>query len=389
MHPAFEVAGVLNAHWPRVQHSSLNTWQLRTLDAVRRCRSASMGSHADGCTSCGYLRISYNSCRNRHCPKCQGMQREKWIQARQEELLPVPYFHVVFTLPDTLNKLCMHKPKAMYDLLFATSWSVLNSFGNDPKWLGAQTGMISILHTWGQTLTLHPHLHCIVPGGGLTKAGKWKMAKSAGKYLFNVKAMSTVFRGKFIAALKEQLPQQMDKAFANILYKHDWVVYAKRPFTGPQSVIEYLGRYTHKIAISNHRIKGMDDNTISFSYKDYKQAAVKKEMTVEATEFIRRFSLHILPKGFVRIRHYGILSSTSKKAAAINIKEQLPQVSKPVVTRPAPQPYNPNECPCCRKETMQTIMRFNRRGPPADWQQLAKDLLACIINIEEIKKEAA
>jgi Putative transposase/Transposase zinc-binding domain len=382
MQPAFEVADVLNAHWSRVQHSSLNTWQLRTLDAVRRCRSASMGSHADGCTSCGHLRISYNSCRNRHCPKCQGRQREQWIQARQEELLPVAYFHVVFTLPDTLGKLCMHKPRAMYDMLFATAWSVLNSFGNDPKWLGAQAGMISILHTWGQTLTLHPHLHCIVPGGGLTRTGKWKSAKSNGKYLFNVKAMGIAFRGRFIAALKELLSRQMDKAFINALYKHNWVVYAKRPFTGPQSVVEYLGRYTHKIAISNHRLKGMDKAGVRFSYKDYKHGSVKKEMTLDAAEFIRRFSQHILPKGFVRIRHYGILSSTSKKVAGIIIKEQLPQAPKSVVTRPAPKPYNPNECPCCKKETMETIMRFNRRGPPADWQQLAKNLLECIITYE-------
>jgi hypothetical protein len=245
--------------------------------------------------------------------------------------------------------------------------------------------MISILHTWGQTLTLHPHLHCIVPGGGLTKAGKWKHAKSKGKYLFNVKAMGIAFRGRFIAALKVLLPGEMDKPFVNTLYKHRWVVYAKRPFTAPKSVVEYLGRYTHKIAISNHRIKGMGQTGITFSYKDYKHGSIKKEMTLDGVEFIRRFSLHILPKGFVRIRHYGILSSTAKKAAAITITAQLPEASKPVITRPAPQLYNPNECPCCRKETMQTIMRFNRRGPPADWEQLAKDLLECITT----KKEAA
>jgi len=201
--------------------------------------------------------------------------------------------------------------------------------------------------------------------------------------------MSIAFRGRFIAALKELLGQQIDKVFVNALYKHNWVVYAKRPFTGPQSVIEYLGRYTHKIAISNHRIKKCEADTITFSYKDYKHRSVKKEMTLDAFEFIRRFSMHILPKGFVRIRHYGILSSTSKQAAAIIIKGQLPEAPEPAVTRSAPQPYHPNECPCCRKETMQTIMRFNRRGPPGDWQQLAKDLLGCIITNEEIKKEAA
>jgi hypothetical protein len=389
MQPAFEVADVLNAHWPAVQHSNFNTWQLRTLDAVRRCRTASLGSHIDGCTSCGHLRISYNSCRNRHCPKCQGRQREAWIHAREQELLPVPYFHVVFTLPDTLNKLCMYKPKQMYDTLFSTAWRVINSFGNDSQWLGAQTGMISILHTWGQTLTLHPHLHCIVPGGGLTKSGSWKMAKSKGKYLFNVKAMSIAFRGKFIAALKQHLPHHLDKALINALYKHSWIVYAKRSFTGPQSVVEYLGRYTHKIAISNHRIKQADDKQVTFSYKDYKQGSVKKEMTLDGLEFIRRFSMHILPKGLVRIRHYGILSSTSKKKASVVIKQQLPPPKPVVQTRPATQPYDPNVCPCCKNNTMQILMRFNRRGPPPGWIQLATDLLESIITTGVVKNEAA
>ena len=256
--------------------------------------------------------ISYNSCRNRHCPKCQGTEREKWIQAREAELLPVAYFHVVFTLPDTLNRLCLYKPRLLYDLLFTTSWCVLNSFGHDSKWLGAQTGMISILHTWEQTMTLHPHLHCIVPGGGRTTKGKWKQAQSNGKYLFNVKAMSKTFRGRFIAALKKELSGQMDKAFVNELYKTGWVVYAKRPFTEPESVVQYLGRYTHKIAISNHRLLNHKDGKVTFICKDHKHGSVKKEMTLDAMEFIRRFSLHILLKGFVRIRHYAILSSSVK-----------------------------------------------------------------------------
>lgn len=380
MQPAFEVADVLNAHWPAVQHSNFNTWQLRTLDAVRRCRTASLGSHVDGCPSCGHLRISYNSCRNRHCPKCQGTLREKWIQARADELLPVPYFHVVFTLPDTLNRLCLFKPDILYGLLFKTAWSVLNTFGHDHKWLGAQTGMISILHTWGQTLTLHPHLHCIVPGGGLTKAGRWKTAKSDGKYLFNVKAMSKVYRGRFIAALKEQLPQEMTKDLVHALYEHNWVVYAKRPFTGPQSVVEYLGRYTHKIAISNHRIKNTAEEKVSFAYKDYRHGSVQKEMELDAIEFIRRFSMHILPKGFVRIRHYGILSTTGKETYALIIKAQLPQSEQPPQQsrKGSPAPFNPKQCPCCKKETMQTVMRFNRRGPPPDWKEQAVNLLECI-----------
>ena len=380
MKPAYELADVLQTHWPKVQQSSsFNTWQLRTMDAVRRCRTASLGGHVDGCSSCGLLRMSYNSCRNRHCPKCQGKQREAWIQAREAELLPVPYFHVVFTLPDTLNQLCMYKPAVLYNLLFKTAWSVINSFGNDPKWLGAQPGMISILHTWGQTLTLHPHLHCIVPGGGLTKAGKWKTARSDGKYLFNVKAMSKTFRGRFIADLKEQLPAQLPPDLINALYKHHWVVYAKRPFAGPQSVIEYLGRYTHKIAISNHRIKQVDDKQVTFTYKDYKHGSVKKEMTLDAAEFIRRYALHILPKGLVRIRHYGILSSTSKKAKAIIIKEQLPVLPITLPARAKPLVFNPKQCPCCKEETMHALLHFNHRGPPSMYIAVAADLLYALI----------
>lgn len=258
-----EVADVLDAHWPQVEQSAtINSWQLRTLSAVRRCRTAALGSHADGCTSCGHLRISYNSCRNRHCPKCQGTQRDKWIQAREEELLPVPYFHVVFTLPDTLNQLCLHQPATMYNMLFDSVWDTINCFGQDAKWLGAQSGMIAILHTWGQTMTLHPHLHCIVPGGGLTKQNKWRKAKSAGKYLFNVKAMSKVFRGKFMAQLKKRLPGHITPVLTSSLYNQGWVVFAKKPFDSPHSVIEYLGRYTHKIAISNHRLQKQENGKV-------------------------------------------------------------------------------------------------------------------------------
>ena len=381
MRPAIEVADVLEAYWSQVEQSAnINSWQLRTLGAVMRCRSADMGSHADGCSNCGHLRISYNSCRNRHCPKCQGVQREQWIQAREAELLPVPYFHVVFTLPDTLHTLCMHQPAAMYNILFDAVWETINSFGNDAKWLGAQTGMIAILHTWGQTMTLHPHLHCIVPGGGLTKQNKWRTAKSNGKYLFNVKAMGRVFRGKFIQQLKESLPQDTGKVLLSSLYKQPWVVFAKKPFDSPHSVIEYLGRYTHKIAISNHRLQRLQDGNIDFTYKDYRHGSVTKTMQLNGMEFIRRFSMHILPKGFVRIRHYGILSSNSKQKCAVVIKAQLPAIKIPAYIKPVikKEPFNPQQCPVCKKETMQTILQFKNKPPPVYWRQLAKDALAAI-----------
>lgn len=381
MKPVLEVANVLDAYWLQVeQMSGINTWQLRTLSAIRRCRTAALGSHVDGCSSCGHLRISYNSCRNRHCPKCQGVQRERWIQNREAELLPVPYFHVVFTLPDALHPMCLHEPATMYHMLFDAVWETINCFGNDAKWLGAQTGMIAILHTWGQTMSLHPHLHCIVPGGGLTKQNKWRTAKTEGKYLFSVKAMSVVFRGKFIGLLKKRLPKQITINLLNTLYKQSWVVFAKRPFENPKSVIEYLGRYTHKIAISNHRLRSVENGGVAFTYKDYRQGAVVKTMQLEAMDFIRRFSMHILPKGFVRIRHYGILSSTSKQRCVIEINAQLPAIktSEYIKSDTKKELYNPKQCPCCKKETMETIIHFKNRPPPLYWKQMAKDLMEMI-----------
>lgn len=265
MRPTFEVAQVLRQHWASVEkHSGINSWQLRVLSAVKKCRIADLGGHIDACTACGALRINYNSCGNRHCPKCQGNKREEWIQKREIELLPVPYFHVVFTLHDILNPLAVHKPKELYDMLFQAAWDTINVFSKDPKHLGAQSGMIAILHTWGQTLSLHPHLHCIIPGGGLTKSGQWKMAKSNGRFLFPVKAMSKVFRAKFVVLLKIK-KVLVDQHLLNSLFRKEWVVFTKRPFFSPQSVIEYLGRYTHKIAISNHRIRSIDKNTVTFS----------------------------------------------------------------------------------------------------------------------------
>lgn len=389
MQAKYELAHVLRAQWNAIEQSvnnkTLNTWQLRTLSALSKCRTAALGGHVDGCTSCGTLRISYNSCRNRHCPKCQGNEREAWIRARENELLPVAYFHVVFTLPSELNTLCLQHPRIMYASLFDAAWDTINTFSKDEKHLGATTGMISILHTWGQQLTLHPHLHCIIPAGGLTKQGKWKHCKTNGNYLFPVKALSVVFRAKYMQHLRKhiaqhnatnktqiQLPQQM----TNACFKKQWVVYAKRPFSGVNSVVEYLGRYTHKIAISNHRIIDVNkqNNTVTFNYKDYKINGAKKQLTLDAMEFVRRFSMHILPKAFVRIRHFGILSSTSKCAAIKAIRSQLP--SKPSIQKQTTaMAYNPLQCPCCKKETMVQLLNFNLRGPPVNWKEIAKQYL--------------
>ena len=230
---------------------------LRTLRAIQHCRTSVLGGHVDQCDVCGYTRISYNSCRNRHCPKCQNTQREAWIENRKRDLLPVPYFHVVFTVPDTLNRLFMHYPADLYSLLFATAWETIAPFSFTK--LHAETGMVAVLHTWGQNLSLHPHIHCVVPGGGVNYQGHWKQVDTSatGKlFLFPVKNLSNVFRGKFMAALLKRFPQE--RTFLRDLYRTEWVVYAKEPFAGPDQVVEYLGRYTHKVAIGNHRIDCTD-----------------------------------------------------------------------------------------------------------------------------------
>uniref|UniRef100_UPI00293C1183 IS91 family transposase n=1 Tax=Cryomorpha ignava TaxID=101383 RepID=UPI00293C1183 len=269
-----------------ISSNTFTGWHKRTLYAIERCRTPAMGGHIDECDCCHKLHISYNSCRNRHCPTCQGHKREAWIQARESELLNVPYFHVVFTLPSELNPFALKHPKVVYDSLFKAAWATLEQFGANPKHLGAQMGMIAILHTWGQNMSLHPHLHCIVPGGGVTKSGKWKPAKNKGKYLFNVKSMSQVFRAKYVDLLRKSktpVPQEIyDKLFSK-----NWVVFAKQQFHAPKYVVEYLGRYTHKIAISNYRIKQIDKTkkTVTFQVKNYKKGGQKELLTLSTKEF--------------------------------------------------------------------------------------------------------
>ncbi len=365
MAPAtYEVAQVLERNRESLTDYCANTWQLRTLHALRKCRTAALGGHIDRCNnpSCRRLHLSYNSCRNRHCPKCQGHKREAWIRAREEELLKVPYFHVVFTLPSELNRVCLYEPKLVYGLLFKTAWQIIKGFSTNPKFLGANPGMIAILHTWGQNLSLHPHLHCIVPGGGITQNGTWKPARNKGKYLFPVKAMSKVFRARFVAALRKEL-QPQKRNFYESLFKQNWVVYCKRPFLGPSQVAEYLGRYTHKIAISNHRIKNLQDNAVTFSVKDYRHGGKKSILQLPDAEFIRRFALHILPKAFVRIRHYGILSSYHKRTSLPELQEILGKVNLP--ERP---PLQHRVCPTCKKGQLETIVLFGIRGPPEGWE---------------------
>ena len=238
--PRYEVADVLNILGSKLENLAINSWQLRSLFALKKCRTSALGGHIDACDDCGTMSISYNSCRNRHCPQCQGHKKEEWIQKREQDLLPCTYYHVVFTLPQELNGLAISQPQLIYKALFEAAWATLNQFG---KTEGMQLGMIAILHTWGQNLSLHPHLHCIVPGGGIDHHGKWKKKVRTDKYLFSVKAMSKVFRAKFVASLRTC--GITDRDLMDKLFSKNWVVYAKRPFGGPKQVIEYLGRYTH------------------------------------------------------------------------------------------------------------------------------------------------
>jgi hypothetical protein len=301
--------------------------QLKAMHSIEICRTSTLGGHVEECDSCGNIRISYNSCRNRHCPKCQTLTRERWIEDRKIELLPVQYFHVVFTIPEELNALTLRNPKVMYDILFKAVSKTLIELGKDKEHIGAQLGFIALLHTWGQNLMHHPHIHCIVPGGGLSDgANKWISSKK--KFLIHVKVLSAHFKRNFIKLLKKAYYNDELKFIGEVtnlgqkyifqdwigkLLSLKWVVYSKPTFKKPQHVIEYLGRYTHRVAISNHRIVSMDDSKVTFKWRDYKDNSKNKLMTVTAEEFIRRFLLHILPNKFVKIRHYGFLSNRNRK----------------------------------------------------------------------------
>jgi len=374
MQPKYKVADVLNLEVDHLQEIAHTSWNARALHAIRKCRTKALGGHLDWCTSCNKLHLQFNSCRNRHCPTCQGHKQHQWIEARIQELLPVPYFHVVFTLPDHLNFVAIRHPQVLYKILFDTVWETLTAFGNNPKHLGAKLGMIAVLHTWGQNLQLHPHLHCIVPGGGVSKAGFWKKGTAKDDFLFSVEAMSVKYRGLFTAKLRKALPGLPQSLYDN-LFKKNWVVYAKPPFGKPENVIEYLGRYTHKIAIGNHRILNIDkeNKTVTFRLKDYKKGGKKTTLTLSTKEFIRRFQFHILPKGFTRIRHYGFLGSSWKKEKLPLLQLQLSNKDLAhVETFEVREKSLHRVCPSCKKGTLITLLTFDSRGPPQNYKKIIK-----------------
>jgi Putative transposase/Transposase zinc-binding domain len=339
-----EVADVLHAQGDRFveRHPWLSVQQRTVLRALRRCRTAALGGHVDQCGTCGHRAISYNSCRNRHCPKCQAQARQRWLTARERELLEVSYVHVVFTLPHALVPLCHRNAALVYNLLFQASAATLLEVAADPRHLGAAVGFLSILHTWGQTLVRHPHVHCVVPAGGFSPdRQRWIRPQYAGFFL-PVKILSRVFRGKFVAALRRAyVRDELDlagatatlcdppgwRAFVNGLFDTDWVVYAKPAFGGAAAVLRYLGRYTHRVAISNHRLIAFDGERVTFRWKDYAHGDQWRTMTLTALEFLRRFVQHVLPRGFVRIRQFGYLANARRTVRLALARTLLAQPS--------------------------------------------------------------
>ncbi len=373
--PTLEVADIIrvagNSFWEK--YGSRLAWPHRkVLDAIVRCRTTALGAHLDQCLSCGHQAISYNSCRNRHCPRCQGNARARWLAARSAELLPVPYFHIVFTLPHEFSALILQNKRLLYDLLFRTSAATLLEAARDPRYFGAEIGFLGVLHSWGQNLEHHPHIHYIVPAGGLAPDGS-RWIDSSPRFFLPVKALSKTFREKFCNQLGELFQQDslqfhgslqqlaLPDTFSHFLWQlsqKDWVVYAKPPFGGAEHVLNYLARYTHRVAISNQRLVACENQRVSFRWKDYAHGSKNKIMTVTAHEFLRRYLLHVLPKGLVRIRHFGLFANRCRAASLERCRSLLG--SEPRLDPSVPADSQP-PCPVCSGP-----MRMVQRITPQD-----------------------
>ena len=383
-----ELADIVRAHGAAYQRTHvLARTQGRALRAIAQCRTAALGGHRAVCTTCGAERISYNSCRNRHCPKCQRVTTERWLAARQRDLLPIEYFHVVFTVPHALNPLAQSHPRLIYRLLFQAAASTLIRFGRDPRHLGGDVGVTAVLHTWGQTLTQHVHLHCLVTGGALARDGTRWIAAHPG-FLFPVRALAPVFRGRYLAGLRRAfargelhftggLAALADPApfgaWLTELRQHAWVVYCKPPFAGPAHVLAYLGRYTHRVAISNDRLLGLADSRVRFCWRDYADGDRAKVMELDADEFLRRFLLHVVPDRFVRIRHFGLLANRRRTARLAQCRALLNQ--PPPTVPAAPESVRTlmlrvlgidiDRCPICQLGALQRLAVLS--PAPAVW----------------------
>jgi hypothetical protein len=381
--PQHEVADIFRLYGDAYRRThNLSIEQHNVMYAIEHCRTSAYGFHADICDKCGYIESAYNSCRNRHCPKCQGIAKRRWVEKRLDELLPVAYHHCVFTLPNRLSLLSLYNRKLIYNLLFDSSSQTLLTFGNDPRWLGALIGFYGILHTWSQTLWPHTHTHFIVTAGGLSTDGEWIEPKHKGKFLFPVKALSIVFRGKFIQGLKKAyydgelvLPDNLKELenaakfekWINRLVSRNWVVHSKPPFADSGEVVRYIGRYTHRVAISNHRIISISDGRIRFSYKDNKEkdkSRIWKEMVLPADQFIERFLWHVLPKQYHRIRHYGFLTNGRKNANLKTIRNFLSftQEDSEILKETCFDEADGLTCPQCGKGRLRSYLVTDRYG---------------------------
>ena len=386
--PRLELADIVRACGDAYRRTHrLATVQHRALHAIETCRTAVLGGHRETCDRCGTVRITYNSCRNRHCPKCQTLTKERWLVARRADLLPIPYFHVVFTLPHAVNALAQGNPRVMYTLLFRAAADTLLTFGRDPRHLGGTIGITAILHTWGQTLAQHLHLHCLVTGGALAAdRSRWIAGRST--FLFPVRALSLVFRAKYLAGLQRAFDggqltfaagtadladRPAFTAFLHRLRAVHWIVYAKRPFAGPTQVLDYLGRYTHRVALSNDRLLDHQDGHVRFRWKDYADHDRVKVMTLEADEFLRRFLLHVVPSGFMRIRHFGLLANRTRRRTLTQCRALL--AAPPIDVAPpesvAGLLYRLTgvdllRCPVCGEGRMQITAILVRGSPPVD-----------------------
>jgi Putative transposase/Transposase zinc-binding domain len=383
-----ELADIIRAHGDAYRQTHrLVPVQHRALRAIATCRTAALGGHQATCDHCGAVRVSYNSCRNRHCPKCQTLAKERWLAARKADLLPIPYFHVVFTLPHDLNALAQGNPRVIYALLFRATADTLLTFGRDPQHLGGTIGITAILHTWGQTLTQHLHLHCLVTGGALA-ANRSRWIDGRPSFLFPVRALATVFRAKYLAGLQRAYDDGQltfaggtaaladRRAFAGFLgglRAIDWVVYAKRPFAGPEQVLDYLGRYTHRVALSNQRLVDHRDGRVRFRWRDYADHDRVKVMTLEADEFLRRYLLHVVPPGFMRIRHFGLLANRTRRDTLARCRALLDQ---PPLEETPPESVpqllqrrvgiDLSRCPVCGQGHMQRTVIVGPGPPPLD-----------------------
>ena len=389
MRPTLEVADIFRRHGPtwRAAHAGhVSLAQIKVMSAIETCRTAALGGHVEGCQACGHTRVAYNSCRNRHCPRCQGSAARDWLAARKADLLPVGYFHVVFTVPAEVADIAFSNKAAVYDLLFQATSQTMLTIAADPRHLGARIGLTAVLHTWGSAMTHHPHIHMIVPGGGIALDGqRWVSSRPA--FLLPVHVLSKLFRRLFLDGLiklhdagrlrffGDQAGLSDRRAFLRHLMplrRKPWVVYAKPPFAGPEAVLAYLSRYTHRVAISNRRLVALDETGVTFRYKDYRREGADRQrtMTLAADEFIRRFLQHVLPKGFHRIRHYGLLASAGRRPNLARARELLgvPRPTEPEATKADPPPGWTPTCPCCggRMIVIETIRSTARpRGPPA------------------------